>query len=212
MFRTGLLLLCAGTAFGATGIFTFSGTATGTFNGTPFTNAAFTVSAPGDFTTATCGGGICRLNIAAGLASFTIGGVGSGTFTGTTYFFDNQTSNLLGTPVGLIGFGTTGDLIQIYDSLIGGSVFATYNLQSLIGPIGPEAANPAAASAAFSGSGAATSAGALIVPTITNITFQVTAPGATAPLATPAPASLLLLGIGLVVLATWKFGSRVFAR
>jgi hypothetical protein len=212
MIKVVSLFLWAGAAFGATGIFTFSGTATGTFGGAPFTNAPFTVSAPGDFTTATCGGGLCRLNIAAGLASFTIGGVGSGTFTGTTYFFDNQTSNLLGTPVGLVGFGTTADLIQMYDSLVASSVFTTYNLQSLIGPIGPEAANPAAASAAFSGSGAPTSGGALIVPTITNITFQVTAPGAAAPLATPAPSSLLLLGIGLSVLAMWKFRSRIFAR
>jgi hypothetical protein len=118
---------------------------------------------------------------------------------------------LAGTPAGLVGFGTTGDLIQIYDALIGSAPFATYNLQSFIGPIGPEASNPAAAVAGFSGTGAATSGGALIVPTLTNISFQVTSSAPVMP-TTPAPNTLVLFGIALAVMATWRFGSRIFAR
>jgi hypothetical protein len=209
MLRIFSLVLLSGAAFAATGTFTFSGTASGTLGSTTFTNAPFTVSAPGDFTTVTCSAGICRLNVAAGAASFTIGGLGSGTFTGTTYFFDNQTSTLLGSPAGVVGFGTTGDLIQIYDSLIGSSALASYNLQSTIGPLGPQAANTAAGIAAFMN--ADTSRGNLTVPTFTNFTFQVTI-AAPPPSTTPAPGSLVLLAIGLSMLAMWKYRSRIFAR
>ena len=100
MHRLLSVVLLSSSAFAATATFSFNGTATGTLGSTPFTNAAFTVSAPGDFTTVSCSAGTCRLNVAAGAATYTIGGVGTGTFSGTAYFFDNQTSTFLGTPAG----------------------------------------------------------------------------------------------------------------
>lgn len=203
------LLLFIHSAFAATATFTFTGTATGTLAGVPFTNVPFTVSSPGDFSTVTCSAGTCRLNVAAGATTFTLSGVGSGTFTGTTYLFVAQTVTLSGNnPPGAIGFGTTSDLIQIWDSLISSSLFTTYNLQSFVGPIGPQAANTTAGNAAFSGSGVVTSAGALLVPTLTNISFVVTQASSPAPPPTPAPSSLILLGIGVMVLATWRYLSR----
>lgn len=108
----------------------------------------------------------------------------------------------------LVGFGTTGDLIQIYESIIGSSVFATYNLQSVIGPVGPQAANTGAALAAFTG--APTSGGALTVTALNNFTFQVSVAPVTPP-TTPAPRSLILLGIGLAMLALWNLRSKLFA-
>jgi hypothetical protein len=85
-----LLIPCA-TAFGGPILtYTFTGTAAGTIGGTPFTSAALTVSGTADASTVTCSAGICQLDLAAGVASLMIGGIGSGTFSDASYFFDNQ--------------------------------------------------------------------------------------------------------------------------
>jgi len=121
------------------GILTFTGTASGTVDGTPFSNASLTVTATGDVGAVTFTSPSFFLDIPAGSASFSIGGVGSGTFSDDTYVFDNTT--------GVAGFGDSGassccDIIQVYDSLIGSTAFSTYDLQSSIGPLGPERSDP----------------------------------------------------------------------
>jgi hypothetical protein len=198
--RSILCLALCGPAF--SGTLTFTGTATGTIGSTPFTDAMLTVSAPADLSTVMCAAGTCDVIIGAGFASFTINGVSSGTFTDPTYFFDNQTSTFYGTPAGMVGFGDGGDLIQMYGALIGTSVFATYNLQSAIGPLGPQFSDPSALSWASIN----TSLGAFSVTSFSNFTFQVsdTAPVATA----PEPASFALLGAGLCAILARNFKFR----
>jgi hypothetical protein len=202
-------ILSTTVAFAPTGpiaTYTFSGTATGTWDDVPFTNAPFTVTGTGPTSSVTCGGGTCTLNFPPGTTTFTING-NPGTFGNGAYFFVNQTSTLNGTPAGLVGFGPGFDIIQIYGALIGSSAFTTYNLQTSIGPLGPQATDPAVGSwvSVF------TDGGPLTVTSFTNFTFQGTVAG-TPPPATPVPSSLLLLGVGLACLAAWKFRSRVFAR
>jgi uncharacterized protein (TIGR03437 family) len=159
----GLILSAATALAGQTGVFTFSGTATGTIGGTSFTNAALTVTGSGDVSTVSCANGNCTLNLPFGVTSFTIGGVGSGTFTFTSYFFVNHTG-------GMVGFGVGGDLIQISDNAIGKTVFTTYDLQSTIGPLGPEAEDPSESDWV----GMPTTLGSFTVTSFTNVTFQAT--------------------------------------
>lgn len=130
-----MLMPCA-TAFGGTILsYTFDGTATGTIGSIPFNNAMLTVGGTADADAVTCSAGICSLNLAAGADSFTIDGIGSGTFSDASYFFDNQNG-------GIAGFGVPFrplpccDMIDMDDSSISSNVFATYDLQSAIGPVG----------------------------------------------------------------------------
>jgi uncharacterized protein (TIGR03437 family) len=157
----GIIVSAATALAGQTGVFTFSGTATGTIGGTSFTNATLTVTGSGDVSTVSCTGGTCMLNLPVGATSFTIGGVGSGTFTFTSYFFDAQAS-------GVAGFGVGGDLIQIHDDAIGKTVFTTYDLQSTIGPLGPQAEDPSESDWV----GMPTTLGGFTVTSFTNVTFQ----------------------------------------
>ncbi|MGO9230636.1 MAG: hypothetical protein ACLQKA_15705 [Bryobacteraceae bacterium] len=189
------VVLSAGVVFGQTGVYTFTGTASGTVGGTPFTNATLTVTSTGNVSAVSCTGGTCELNVAAGASSFTISGIGSGTFSGASYVFDNQN-------FGLAGFGVGTDDIQIYDSSIGSAAFATYNLLSSIGPLGPEAADPSTSDWV----NLSTSLGSFTVTSFTNVTFQATIGGST--LGTPVPASLLLVGLGLACLLVWKFRAQ----
>jgi uncharacterized protein (TIGR03437 family) len=157
----GLIVSAATALAGQTGVFTFSGTATGTIGGTSFTNATLTVTGSGDVGTVSCTNGTCVLNLPFGVTSFTIGGVGSGTFNFTSYFFDNHSG-------GTLGFGVGGDLIQITNDSIGKTVFTTYDLQSTIGPLGPEAENPSVSDWV----GMPTTLGSFTVTSFTNVTFQ----------------------------------------
>jgi len=196
-----LLILTGVSAFGSTiGTFTFTGTATGTIGGTPFTDASLVVTAMADVSTVSCAAGECDLYVGAGLASFTIAGFLSGTFNDPTYFFDNQTSLLEGSPAGLVGFGDGSDDIQMYGALIGNAVFATYNLQTAVGPVGPQGADPSTSDWV----NLPTSLGNFTVNSFTDFTFQATT---TSTAAVPEPGSLVLSAIGLAALL-WRARRR----
>lgn len=199
MYRIFLFAFPCISAFAGTiGTYTFTGTASGTLDGTPFTGDTLTISAPGDFSTVFCGTGFCSLSFAPGDVSYSIGGVGSGTISDSTDFFDNQTSVFFGTPAGLVGFTDGDDVIQMYGALIGTSDFVTYNLQSAIGPLGPQASDPSTSDWLDMN----TTGGVLAVTSFTDFTFQVTVSGV------PEPCSLLLSGIGLAGLAFAKLRPR----
>jgi len=201
MHRMLVLIPFSAAAFAGTiGTFTFTGTGTGSISGIPFANVTLTVTAPGDFSTVSCASGVCFLHLAAGAASFTIDGL-SGTFSDPTYFFDNQTSTLFGLPAGVAGFGDGSDVIQMYGALIGTPIFGTYDLQSAIGPLGPQASDPSTAD----WSNLSTSLGNFTVTSFNDFTFQVTT-------AIPEPDALILVGVSLCGLAIWRFRSPVKPR
>lgn len=82
------------------------------------------------------------------------------------------------------------DAIDMYDSSVSSTVFASYNLQSAIGPIGPQASDPVVSLWGILD----TSLGASSVTSFSNYTFQVTAAGV------PEPSTFALLGAGLAAL------------
>src|SRR5215472_8370738 len=91
LFGSLLLVALAQPASAQTLKYVFTGTASGTVGSTSFTNAPLTVSTTGDTSNVVLTGTIYVLNVPPGGASFSIGGVGSGTFSDATDVFDNQT-------------------------------------------------------------------------------------------------------------------------
>jgi hypothetical protein len=171
-----------------TGAYTFTGTASGSIGNTSFSDAMLTVTATGDPSSVTFITPLSAyfLELEGGVSSFTIGGIGSGTFTDSTYVFDN-------TAHAVAGFGDNAapmccDIIQTYDSAIGSTAFASYNLQSSIGPLGPEASDPSTSDWVDLN----TSLGSFTVTSYDSVIFQATVD------AVPEPATLPVLGIGLV--------------
>src|SRR5712692_525620 len=138
----GFLLLLAGQPAKAQIIYTFVDTGTGTIGSTPFTNSPFTITLVGNpnsitLNTPPCAtlSGTCTVfDLVASSATFTVDGM-NGAFTGTVGIFDNQTFSALGfernPPAGA-------DIMDL-----GNSAFATYDLSTAIGPIGPFSFSPA---------------------------------------------------------------------
>ncbi len=184
---------------GAVGTYTFTGTMSGTIGSAPFSNASFTVTASGPISAVVTFSEGYELFFAPGSMSFTISGIGSGTFTGLddTYVFDNTTQ-------GLAGFGDQSDpvyccdLLDINQGVIGSTAFSTYNLQSSLGPLGLW---PSGSSVDWDQ--VPTSLGAFTVTSYDNVSFQATVG------ATPEPGTLLLLASGLPAIG---FLCRKFAR
>lgn len=180
------------------GTYTFTGDASGTIDGVSFSDATLTVTATGDVSNVTFTSPTYFLKIPAGSSSFTISGIGSGTFTDETYVFDNTG--------GLAGFGDNGatlccDIIQTYDSAIGSTAFLSYNLQSSIGPLGPEASDPSTADWV----GLNTSLGSFTVSSYDGVVFQATVG------TVPEPSMFPLLGIGLVGVVIFSTQRKRFA-
>ena len=180
------------------GTYTFTGTASGTIGDTIFSDATLTVTATGDISAVTLTSPYL-LDLSGGVASFTISGIGSGTFTDPTYVFDNTD--------GVAGFGDRGaskccDIIQTYDSAIGSTAFASYNLQSSIGPLGPEASDPSTGDWV----GLNTSLGSFTVSSYDSVIFQATVG------AVPEPKTVPLLGIGLLAMVFITGRKRLFSR
>jgi hypothetical protein len=181
-----VVLSSLSTLFGSPiGTYTFTGIASGSIGSEAFSDATLTVTATGDVSTVMFTSPTYFLDIPGGLSTFSISGIGSGTFTDETYVFDNTD--------GVAGFGDDGatkccDIIQTSDSAIGSTAFATYNLQSSIGPLSPEASDPSIGDWA----GLNTSLGSFTVTSYDSVVFQATVG------AVPEPRTLPVLGIGLV--------------
>ncbi len=163
--------------------YTGSFTATGTVNGTPFDgNVQFILSSDTTLVFGNCDGVSGIFCTPAGTATFSIQGIGSGTFTDPFNVFVNQ---------GVAVAGFTDDAIEdILD--LANPAFSTYDLKSAIGPLNT--------SYFFvdSGQPLGSSLGDVIIDSVSGTpTFTASTGGGT----TPEPASILLFGPGLVGMA-----------
>jgi PEP-CTERM motif len=184
-FRIGLLAGCVALLFGAgaqaaTIDYIFTGTGTGTLNGTAF-NGSFTVTEIGN-TLAVSGPSGGEFTNVASTASFVIGS-NMGTLTGTT----NEVIDNTAAP-GYIGFAQL-PLISVESTT--NSVFETYQLATAL-PL--TIGTPSVAPATYD-----TNLGNLDFTTITALNFQ-----AVIPSAVPEPASLLMVGTALLGLGVTR--------
>src|SRR5947209_4732657 len=114
---------------GPIGTYIFTGKATGTFAGVVFHTDALTITGMADTAVITSNHVLLFLYFGPGVATISVGGLGSGTFTGASYVYDNQNT-------GIVGFGTSHDFIQVRDADFGSTAFLTYALTTSIGPLG----------------------------------------------------------------------------
>jgi hypothetical protein len=178
MFRMGLLAGCialpfAGSAMATPIDYIFTGTGTGTLNGTPF-NGSFSVTEVGDTSGVTGPSGGEFTNVASA-ATFVSGSL-TATLTGTT----NEVIDNTAAP----GFIAFAQLPLISVEATTNAAFETYHLATAL-PL--TIGTPSVAPATYS-----TSAGNLDFITITALNFQAVTPSV------PEPASLAVLGAALV--------------
>ena len=180
MFRIGLLTGCIAVLFAGSAVATpidyiFTGTGTGTLNGTPF-NGSFTVTEVADTSGVTGPSGGEFTNVASS-ASFVSGPL-TATLTGTT----NEVIDNTAAP-GFIGFA---QLPAIAVEATINAAFETYQLKTAL-PLTIGTPSTPINTTPYS-----TSAGNLVFATITALNFQAVTPSV------PEPASLALLGTALV--------------
>jgi hypothetical protein len=178
LFRIGLLTGCVAVLFAGSAAATpidyiFTGTGTGTLNGTPF-SGSFTVTEVAD-TSGVAGPSGGEFTNVASSATFVSGPL-TATLTGTT----NEVIDNTAAP-GFIGFA---QLPAIAVEATTNAVFETYQLKTAL-PL--TIGTPSVAPATYS-----TSVGNLDFVTITALNFQAVTPSV------PEPASLALLGAALV--------------
>ncbi len=175
------MLFVAPAAHAAPITFSFSGLSSGSLNGIPFSDAAFTIVSEGDTSARYFFGGDPLIPmIDSSVATIDLSGLGTMTFTEATRVFNNRS-------VVILGFNSflNADLLDVSNP-----AFATYDLTSSIGPI--------FAASAFVDQfvGVSTSSGPLTLSTATSVLFAaVTTPTADV---VPEPASLTLVGVGLL--------------
>ena len=166
--------------------YTFTGTASGTIGGTSFSNATLTITVTLDTSNViNISSGNFRNLYAANTATFSISGVGSGTFNNSGSVSASQV--VFGGTLALFDDGD-GPLIDIIDSLVGSTALTSYSLTTPIGPLGPQASNLVGPFTV------PTSRGSLTVPIETNVTFQA---AVVASAVTPIPPSFYLCLVGL---------------
>src|SRR5580658_3737068 len=116
-------LCSAGMAHAGSITYTISATASGSLDGTPFTNELVTLTMNADTSSVTGGSGFFSID---GTVSLNVAATGSGTFTDAMEVFDSQ-----GFPAA--GFGDVTASASVLDTI--DSAFATYALITAIGPI-----------------------------------------------------------------------------
>jgi hypothetical protein len=188
--------------------YSFTGNASGSLNGSPFADALLTITAVGDTSSVSSSSGFYQIDLSAATTSFSLAGIGSGTFSAPTYIYDFQYAPLQGS----IGFGTgtNGDVIQIHGTDFGSTAFLTYDLMGSIGPLG-YVTDPSVGDwgPPIYPAGSPTSLGALVVTGLTNTAFQASPSEASVP--EPTAISLAGLGFGLLfafIAARRRFGCR----
>ena len=153
--------------------YTVTDTASGTLGAQSFTNQNITVTFTGDTANITGGSGFYTNR--PGTSTINIAGLGTFTFSGSPYFFDNQGAAAAG-----IG-ETSGSILDTYNS-----AFAGYTGSTSLGPVSGEVFYR-------SDLNFGTSGGALNIASAgPNSTFTATVG------ATPEPSSFALLGSGLL--------------
>ena len=176
-----IVTVAANVASASTITYIFTGVVSGVIGGTDFADTNLTLTAVAD-TGSVVENPAGQFRVDPVSATIALSGIGTFTVTGTDYVFDNQTSNKVG--YGVNGLVNCCDIIQVVDS-----AFGTYDLASAIGPIG----NPSNLSVG-DWDGVPTSGGSMTLRSYTQSTFE-------AVVSTPEPASMLLLGSGLLGLA-----------
>lgn len=170
------------TAFAGSITYTESFDASGTVNGTPFDGmVTFSLTSDTGSIMSNCDGipGVyCTPNT---MATFTIQGIGNGTFNNLFYVFDNQGG-------AVAGFSAIGieDIVDLSNS-----AFATYDLKSPIGPL--------QSTYFFTDNGVqlGSSLGEIVFSSFTGTpTFQASEQGST-----PEPGSFVLFGSGIIGVA-----------
>jgi hypothetical protein len=163
--------------------YTEQATASGSLGGVAFTDATVTLTMVNDTANVT-GGPLLFVN--TGSTTLNIAGFSAATITDTTQAAANQT-------VPDAGFGdVTEDLAILFTE---SAAFSTYNLETAIGPVSGTAIFNA-------GSSFPTTGGAFVLTNVTGGISTFTA--VTATVAAPEPASLTLLGAGLIVLGAMR--------
>jgi PEP-CTERM motif len=153
--------------------FVASGSLVNSLFGENFTDQLVTLTGTGDTANVVGSGGVFSIAIPT---TFTIAGIGTGTFTDDVRFVSNQ-------GVGDAGVGdATNNLAIMFTK---DTAFATYDLMTAIGPVtGTPVFN--------SGASFGTDAGAFTITSTGNSTFE----AVVASSAVPEPSSLVLLGTG----------------
>ena len=161
--------------------FTFAGTGSGDVDGTPFSQAAFVITANANTANIVQGGGL--FNLDSNSATIRITGIGTGTFLIATRVFDSQGLSVL-------GFSRAPSGIDLMD--FDHPAFATYDLTTSLGPllVGiPFALDEFDA--------VSTTLGDVTFDAAEGVTFTATAQAIGA---VPEPSTLVLLGAGLAAL------------
>ena len=201
-----LLLLGTQSASADTIVFTFQGNATGSIGNTSFTDSAFTITLTANTSsisqfTVPCAPSPCTiLDVPATTASISVDGLASA-ITSPIGVFDNQTVAVLGLSR-ITGGGISGLGMDLMD--LSNPIFASYNLSTPLGAVGPFTFDSMGEFSCSSGC-VITSIGNVSMTSASDVTFS-------DPISTPEPASAVLLGTGVLLVAGIRRKARAKSR